>query len=87
LEGTYNGVSPHPVRSLYFQKAIAQALNSWALPLPAPAFIAKWILGEKASLILQSAKVSAAKILSAGYQFQFPHLPDALHFEISRKSK
>jgi uncharacterized protein len=44
----------------------------------APAFGVKLALGEMAGVVLEGSRVSSDKIRSAGFNFRFPELADAL---------
>lgn len=78
MKGAYNAVAPNPVTNRQLTKAIASALEK-PLFLPAvPAAAMHLILGEMADMVLKGNKVSAEKILSAGYQFKFDSAADAV---------
>ena len=77
-EGTYNAVAPNPVSQRSFVKAIGKAFGRPVFLPNIPAFFIKMALGERSILILGSQKVSAELILSKGFVFQFPFLPEAL---------
>ena len=77
-EGAYNAVAPHPVRNLELVKATAKAMKQPAIFAPAPAFALKLALGEMAAVILNSNRLSAEKVIAAGFHFKYPHLEDAL---------
>lgn len=84
LSGPVNVVAPNPVRNSEFTRILAKALRRPAL-FPAPAFALRLALGEMAdALLLSSQRVTPAKLVDAGYQFQQPELPDALG-EVMRK--
>lgn len=71
FQGVYNAVAPNPVtnKNLTFKIAAALDKNIW---LPnVPSFVLKIVLGEMASLVLESQLVSSKKIVSAGYTFHF----------------
>tara|TARA_R110002072_G_scaffold131586_2_gene271330 strand:+ start:46719 stop:47621 length:903 start_codon:yes stop_codon:yes gene_type:complete len=79
LSGTYNAVAPNPVtnKNLTFKIAAALQKNIW---LPnVPGFMLKLILGEMASLLLESQLVSSKKIEDSGYEFRFVNLNYAIH--------
>ncbi|WP_295336089.1 TIGR01777 family oxidoreductase [Flavobacterium sp.] len=79
LEGVYNAVSPNPVSNAVMTKTIAKILKK-PLWLPnVPEFVMKLILGEMAYLLFSSKNLSADKIKTVGFQFQFPDLESALH--------
>ena len=77
-EGTYNAVAPNPVSQRDMIKAIGKALSRPVFLPNIPAFLMKIVMGERSILILGSQKVSAELILSKGFKFQLPFLPQAL---------
>lgn len=78
LQGVYNMVAPNPVTNRQLTQAIARRLHK-PLWLPnIPAWVLKLVLGEMSTIVLGSTKVSAQKILGAGYAFKFPELERAL---------
>lgn len=78
LRGPVNTVSPNPVRNDEFTKALGKVLSRPTL-IPLPAFAAELALGEVArELLLASQRVIPAKLLSRGFEFQFPEIEGAL---------
>jgi uncharacterized protein (TIGR01777 family) len=78
LSGPYNGVAPEPASNEAITKSIAKALHK-PLWLPnIPGFVLKIILGEMADAVLNGSMVSADKIRSAGFEFRYPTLEEAL---------
>ena len=79
LQGAFNAVAPNPVNNKTLILAIAKKLNgAWFLPVPAPAFMLKLLLGEMSIEILKSVTVSAAKIQAAGFGFLYPTIHEAV---------
>ncbi|MGH1433579.1 MAG: TIGR01777 family oxidoreductase [Lewinella sp.] len=78
FRGLYNGVAPNPVSNKSLAKAIITASKKPALLLPAPAFMLRLILGEMSHTILDSCKVSAAKLAESGFTFKHPSITPAL---------
>lgn len=78
ISGVYNAVAPQPVQNYDFVKTTARAMGRWALMAPAPAFALRIALGEMSAVVLNSNRVSAQKVVDAGFQFQFPELEGAL---------
>lgn len=76
--GVYNAVAPHPVRGKELVKAVAHAMKRTAIPVPAPAFVLRAVLGEMSAVILNSNLVSAEKVAAAGFRFKFPEVQGAL---------
>jgi uncharacterized protein (TIGR01777 family) len=76
--GVYNAVAPDPVNNAILTKAIASRFHTWAIPFHVPSFILKVMLGEMSVEVLKSAKVSASKILAAGFKFDYASMDEAL---------
>ena len=78
MAGTYNTVAPGKVSNKEFAITLAQVLRKplWLPNMPTP--LVKLFLGERAGLVLNGNRVSAKKIMSQGYDFQFPELQQAL---------
>ncbi len=85
LNGIYNGVAPNPVTNYDLTSAIRDALKCSAFLLPAPTFALRLAMGELADVVLNGNRVSAKKILSAGFSFKFSNVSDALIDIIERK--
>jgi len=79
LQGAYNATGPYAVTNRQLTQAIAKALHRPLLLPAVPAFLLKIFLGEMADMVLQGSNVSSLKICSAGFQFQFKTLEEALH--------
>lgn len=78
ITGVYNAVAPNPVSQEKLIKAIAE-ITGRPLWLPGvPAVLLKMILGEMASVVLESQRVSCRKIQEAGFRHQFTNLRSAL---------
>ena len=78
VAGVYNAVAPDPVNNMILTKAIASRFHSWAIPFHVPSFILKLMLGEMSVEVLKSAKVSASKIIAAGFKFDYASMDEAL---------
>ena len=78
IAGIYNAVAPNPQTNKSFTTIIGKAKGRPTLNLPAPSFALRTVLGEMADTILGSTKVSAQKIIKAGFEFKFPDLEMAL---------
>jgi len=78
LEGTYNMVSPNPVTSKQFVKAVAKQLHRPLWAPNVPAFVIKLLFGEMAEVVLASTRASSQKIIDVGFKFDYPVLEDAL---------
>jgi len=78
LQGPLNVVSPNPVTNEEFTKTLGHVLNR-PTALQMPAFAARLAFGEMADeMLLVSQRVMPKKLVSAGFQFQFPNLEKAI---------
>jgi hypothetical protein len=78
LRGPVNAVAPNPVTNLEFTKTLGRVLGRPTI-FPMPAFAVRLAFGEMGKeLLLDSARLEPARLLSAGYQFRFPQLEGAL---------
>jgi uncharacterized protein (TIGR01777 family) len=85
LSGKYNAAAPRPMRNKAFTRELIAALGRPALLAPAPVFALRLVLGEMADAVLWSQRISAEKILAAGFTFQFPELRPALEDVLRRR--
>jgi uncharacterized protein (TIGR01777 family) len=84
LRDPVNVVAPHPVTNLEFTKTLGRVLGRPAI-FPMPAFAVRLAFGEMGKeLLLASARIEPARLLSAGYQFRFPELEGALRHLLGR---
>ena len=79
LEGSINLAAPNPLPNREFMAALRDA---WQVPngLPAPApliELAAFFLRTEPELVLKSRRVVPTRLLRAGFEFQFPHWPEA----------
>jgi uncharacterized protein (TIGR01777 family) len=78
LKGVYNAVAPNPVTNKEMTKLIADQLKK-PLWLPnVPSIVLKIILGEMATIALESQKVNNSKILDSGFSFKYENIENAL---------
>ncbi|MGH3134954.1 MAG: TIGR01777 family oxidoreductase [Gaiellaceae bacterium] len=78
LEGPVNVVSPNPVTNAQFTKAFGKALGRPTV-FPFPAFAAKTVFGEMAEeALLTGQRTLPARLLDAGFEFDYPELGTAL---------
>ncbi len=78
LEGTFNAVAPEPVTNSEMTKVLAKHLNKPLFLPNIPEFALKLILGEMATLLTSSQKVSSQKIEKTGFTFDYPTLNKAI---------
>jgi uncharacterized protein (TIGR01777 family) len=84
LAGPVNVVAPNPVTNLEFTRSLGRVLHRPAL-LRVPAFALRLAFGEMAeATILQSERVSPARLNAAGFQFEYPELEAGLRAILTR---
>lgn len=79
LNGAYNAVSPYPCSNQNFTQVLAKVLNRFILLPKIPSFVIRLLLGEMSIIVLGSTKVSAEKIISTGFKFNFEKLNESLN--------
>jgi uncharacterized protein (TIGR01777 family) len=77
ITGPVNLTSPNPVTNQEFTAALARALHRPAI-FPAPAFALRAALGGFSTEILGSKKVMPKVLTEAGFDFDYPHVSNAL---------
>ncbi|MCB0638943.1 MAG: TIGR01777 family oxidoreductase [Lewinella sp.] len=85
FRGTFNGVSPNPVRNKELAATLPKAARQPALVVPAPSLALKTALGEMSHTVLDSTRCSADKLVETGFTFQHPDLLPALTDLLERK--
>lgn len=76
--GPINAVGPKPMSNREFTKLAARVFKKPYLPIPVPKLVLKLMLGEMAQIVLGGNRVSAEKIMTTGFQFEFSKLNAAL---------
>ena len=77
-QGAYNACAPNPVSNAALGVAIGFRLNrpNW---IPVPQFALQLLFGEMAdALLIGGQHVTSARLASAGFTFQYPHITEAL---------
>jgi hypothetical protein len=78
LKGAFNAVAPEHTTNKDFMRTLAKVLKKPFFFPNIPAVVLKIIFGKMSGILLNGSKVSAGKIIAAGYSFQFPELENAL---------
>ena len=84
LVGGVNMTSPEPVTNQTFSRSLAKACGTFSW-LPVPAFALKVLMGESASLVLNSQKIMPDALTRAGFQFDYPQIDAALDNLLKKK--
>lgn len=77
LNGTVNASSPGIVQMKEFARTFGKVLRRPSL-FPIPKFAMKIVAGEVAEYAVMSQRTSVEKIITAGYEFKFENLEEAL---------
>lgn len=73
-QGIFNAVSPNAVSQTIFTKLLAKAMKRPYFMPALPKFLIQLIAGEMSTLIFNSHKVSAKKVLDKGFKFRYTDL-------------
>ena len=77
VNGPLNFCAPNPVRNRELANALGEVLGRPAI-MPAPAFMVRAVLGEFGNVLLDSQRTIPAKLLSHGFEFQYPDIKSAI---------
>lgn len=78
MQGAYNAVAPEAVNHDDFIRSMARIMRRPVIFPHIPAWALRAVMGEMAGIILEGSRISAEKIISAGYNFRFVKIGDAL---------
>ena len=79
VKGIYNAVAPNPEKMYDFAKIMnAQSKLPWRMVWSIPRTLLTTAMGEMSTVLTHSTRVSAEKIMSAGFQFTFKKMDEAL---------
>lgn len=67
--GTFNAVSPEPIRTLKLLQKLIEKTNRLSLTITIPGALIRFLLGDFSELFLSSQKVSSSKIENLGFKF------------------
>ncbi|NDU85890.1 MAG: TIGR01777 family protein [Ferrovum sp.] len=75
--GPYNLTAPQFLSQADFMRGLRESgMTRRTLRIPAP--VVRFMLGKRATLLLEGVKAAPAQLLSEGFQFEFPELCQAL---------
>jgi uncharacterized protein (TIGR01777 family) len=77
LQGAVNIVAPNPVTNFEFTKTLGRILRRPTF-LKRPSFLVKLLMGEMAEVELISVRMDSSRLMSTGFQFDYPELEGAL---------
>jgi uncharacterized protein (TIGR01777 family) len=77
LVGTFNFVSPNPVKNKEFTKALGKTLKRPTI-FPLPEFILKIIFGEAATVLTGSKEIYPKSLSDSGFKFKYKNIKESL---------
>jgi uncharacterized protein (TIGR01777 family) len=85
LSGAVNAAAPNPVKNGEFARMLGAVLRRPAL-LPVPPFALRLAFGREAAddAMLSGSRLEPARLLEAGFRFQYPELEGALRHELGQ---
>ncbi|HEY0025292.1 MAG TPA: TIGR01777 family oxidoreductase [Longimicrobium sp.] len=86
VEGPINISSPNPLPYADFMRGLRQAWGT-RVGLPAREWmleIGTWLMRTETELVLKSRRVVPGRLLEGGFEFQFPHWPEAARDLVER---
>ena len=78
MTGAFNAVAPQHVSNREFMRTLAQVMGKPFFFPAIPSVVLKLLFGKMSDILLYGSRISAEKIISAGYEFRFPGLANAL---------
>jgi uncharacterized protein len=78
FNGIYNAVAPQEITNKDMMEEIMEVGEMKGLLFSAPKFMLRLMLGEMANVVLNSNRVSADKLLQAGFNFKFRKVGQAV---------
>lgn len=67
--GAYNAVAPESVTNATFTKVLAAFFHRPFWPVSVPAFLVRWLMGERSELLLKGSKVQSSRLSEGTFQF------------------
>ena len=77
MQGAVNGCAPHQVTNREFTSELARTVHRPAI-FTVPRFALRLAVGELGTFLLASQRVPPKRAQTAGFQFEYSRLPDAL---------
>lgn len=78
MTGVYNAVAPEHISNREFMRMLAMSIKMPFFFPAIPSFVLKILFGKMSEIILNGSRISAEKIISAGYVFKYPDIENAL---------
>lgn len=82
INGALNFCAPNPVTNRELANTLGEVLGRPAF-MPAPAFMVRTVLGEFGNVLLDSQRTIPDKLVSHGFEFQYPDIMSAIREVVS----
>jgi len=82
INGPLNFCAPNPVTNRELANTLGDVLGRPAF-MPAPAFMVRTVLGEFGNVLLDSQRTIPDKLLSHGFEFQYPDIVSSIREVVS----
>ncbi len=83
----FNGVAPEYVTFKQLVDTLMKLMGKKVILPHIPEFAVKMMFGEMSSIMLYGSRVSAQKLLDAGFEFMYPTLKEALAHLLSKRQR
>jgi uncharacterized protein (TIGR01777 family) len=78
MTGAWNAVAPEHITNRELMQTLSKVLEKPFFFPAVPSLVLKILFGKMSGIILKGSRVSAGKIISTGYNFEYPNLENAL---------
>lgn len=79
MTGAYNAVAPEHITNREFMRTLTGVFEKPFFFPAVPSFVMKILFGKMSMILLNGSRISASKIISAGYLYEFPDIENALN--------
>lgn len=86
FRGIYNAVAPEPVPAARMIRQLRKSYGRFSIPIKAPAFLLRLMIGEMSIEVLKSCTVSCHRAMNLGFRFEFKDIELAVD-DLLRKRK
>ena len=76
--GVINAVAPEDITNKTFTRILAREMKRPFWPFNIPAFLIRWVLGERSVLVLQGSPVQPKRLLDMDFPFKYSEIGAAL---------
>lgn len=78
-KGAFNLAAPHPITNQNFNQQLGDFLKRPHFA-NVPAFLLRWVLGDRSQLLLDSQRIKPKRLIEAGFEFQVESFEEFLYY-------